>query len=57
MENVFGLTHRDTLLCLQDLGMLLSVNGDSKGSGDINKEIFKRRGLVYPDPERMIYIK
>jgi len=57
MENVFGLTHRDTLLCLQDLGMLLNINGDSKGSSDVIKEIFRRRGLVYPDPERMIYIK
>jgi hypothetical protein len=52
MENVFVLTRTDTLLCLQNLEVIAGTSGDSERFSDINKEIFKRLGLVHSDSEK-----
>jgi nephrocystin-3 len=48
MEINIGRNHRDTLGCLQDIAMLLDMNGNTEGSSEVNAEIFRRRGLVPP---------
>jgi nephrocystin-3 len=48
MDSILGCDHRDALFCLQDIGLLYSVQGYEDRSTRVSVEIFRRRGLSIP---------